>query len=126
MKFIRILALIISALLIVINIFNYFSKKDWIETTATITFVGLPDGMVFGNYTDLYGNTHDNTALYIDYFHQGHGADVDALSGKEVDIIYNPATNEIKKKNNLFMYFSLIFIIATLILHFSFKKRSRE
>ena len=27
-------------------------QRNWVTTTATITFVGLPDGAVIGTYTD--------------------------------------------------------------------------
>ena len=41
---------------------NDIQAIGWKKTTLTITFIGLPDGTVFGDYTDAAGRKHENEA----------------------------------------------------------------
>ncbi len=48
----------------------YFAAKDikvrnWHKTTLTVTFIGLPDGNVFGDYTDANGVQHKNEPAFF-------------------------------------------------------------
>ena len=98
------------------NINTYFHRQNWIETTAKITYVGLPDGAVIGMYTDINGNIHSDVTLYIDYFHQGHSVNVDGLIGKEIDIVYNPLTGEVDKNDTILYGLSFLMFLFSLVL----------
>lgn len=128
-KFIKVLLIIfwiISIIWCVFNVGFFLHRRDWVVATATITFVGLPDGAVIGAYTDADGNVHKDVALYIDYFHQGYGADVDNMIGKEVSIIYNPITGETNKNNGGSVCVSVIFLMLTVIIIIFFNKKNRK
>lgn len=49
--------------LILVNIVNDIKLLSWEKTTAQITFIGLPDGAVFGNYTDYRGVHSDEFCI---------------------------------------------------------------
>lgn len=61
-------------------------QRNWVTATATITFVGLPDGAVIGTYTDINNQIHSDVTLYIDYFYTGYNTNVDRLDGKKIGI----------------------------------------
>ena len=70
----KILILVIFILSIIwcaFNINTYMHQRNWVTTTATITFVGLPDGAVIGTYTDINNHIHSDVTLYIDSFYKG-------------------------------------------------------
>ncbi len=74
-------------------------RNDWIITTAEITFVGTPDGVVFGTFTDYNGMVHTNQVMYIDDKFMPIGLikgqprnDPDQYIGKTVRIMYDPKT----------------------------------
>ena len=51
----------------------YYAAKDikvrnWYKTTLTVTFIGVPDGTVFGDYTDAKGQLHQNKPAYYEPF----------------------------------------------------------
>lgn len=93
---------ILSIIWCTFNISTYIHQRNWITTTATITFVGLPDCVVFGTYTDINNHTHSDVTLYIEPFYKGDNANVDRLVGKKIDIIYNPLTGEVAKSNTMY------------------------
>ncbi|MBE6880824.1 MAG: hypothetical protein E7490_08345 [Ruminococcaceae bacterium] len=119
---ISIIIFVLSVIWIVFNIITSIHRQSWIVTTATITFVGLPDGAVIGTYTDINNHTHSDVTLYIDFFHKGYHANVDELIGKEVDIIYNPLTGEVDKNSTASYWFSfLLLLLSSLLMCFCIK-----
>ncbi len=122
----KILILVIFILSIIwcaFNINTYMHQRNWVTTTATITFVGLPDGVVIGTYTDINNHTHSDVTLYIDPFYKGYNANVDRLVGKKIDIIYNPLTGEVAKSNTVYYWISLfLFLLLSLSLCLCIKK----
>lgn len=90
---IAIVSLIFSVFSVVIRV----QRSDWIITTAKITFVGLPDGVVFGSFTDNNSVVHTDQAMYTDAKFMPAGLikgpprnDPELYIGKKVKIIYDP------------------------------------
>ncbi len=130
-KLSKLLILIVSLSLVVmiINLTNVISKKEWIKIEAIVTSVLLPDGVVCGDFTDMNGIRHKDEQLFSDFrFEQIRAIKkvnqekIDKYVGKKITILYNPeAGEEIKSYdrirnyneiiiNNLFSI--LIFIIS--------------
>ena len=112
-KIIMLIIFILSIIWFVSNISTYMHQRDWATATATITFVGLPDGAVIGTYTDINNHTYSDVTLYIDPFINGYHANADGLIGKEIDIIYNPFTGEVTKCNAVYCWLSLFLLILS-------------
>lgn len=68
---------------------DFLDKTTWFHTTATITLIGTPSGVVYGNYSGYMGKEYTNAILYIDYSLAGHGKNVEQHIGEEVEIIYD-------------------------------------
>lgn len=88
---------IVSLALVVCHIGVRIKRNDWIITTAKITFVGTPDGVVFGTFTDYNGMVHTDQAMYIDDKFKPTSLikgppryDPEPYIGKTVKIMYNP------------------------------------
>lgn len=88
-----IVSLVFSICSIVIRV----QRSDWIITTAEITFVGLPDGTVFGTFMDNNGVVHTDQAMYTDDKFMPAGLikgpprnDPEPYIGKTVKIMYDP------------------------------------
>ena len=116
-KILILVIFILSIILCAFNINTYMHQRNWVTTTATITFVGLPDGAVIGTYTDINNHTYSDVTLYIDPFYKSYNANVDRLVGKKIDIIYNPLTGEVAKSNTMYYWISLfLFLLSSLSL----------
>lgn len=88
---------IVSLIVFVCSVVNRVQRSDWIVTTAEITFVGLPDGVVFGSFTDNNGAVHTDWAMYTDakfkpagLIHGSPIKDPEPYIGKTVKIMYDP------------------------------------
>lgn len=73
-------------------------RSGWVVTAAEITFVGLPNGIVYGEFEDQDGNVHSEMCLYTDGKFMPKGlikgspwVDPEPYYGKKVRIIYDPA-----------------------------------
>ncbi len=106
-----------------------WERKDLIVTTATITFIGRPDGLVFFEYVDKEGVLHseddptDNPS-YRDGRYMGHSGDISSLIGKTVKIAYNPVSGRIDIDHHLMCYchiFSYILSVILLCLYWKMK-----
>lgn len=71
-------------------------RCGWIITTAEVTFIGLPDGMVFGTFTDYNGQVHSEYSMYLDGRFQMHfnptPIEPETYLGRTVRIMYDPST----------------------------------
>ena len=56
----------ISLIALVFAVKFRVERYRWIITTAEITFVGTPAGVVFGTFTDYNGKVHPDHSMYID------------------------------------------------------------
>lgn len=63
---ILILSAVLSSAVFASCIVTRIRRSGWIVTTAEITFVGLPDGLVFGTFEDSDGTVHTDRILYSD------------------------------------------------------------
>ena len=75
-------------------------RRDWevrayCRTTAEITFIGLPEGNVLGNYIDCSGKAHFNEPMYLDSSLSGYRTDVEQYFGKTVEILISPENGRI-------------------------------
>lgn len=88
---------IISLALLVCQIEVRIKRSDWVITTAKITFIGTPEGVVFGTFTDYNGTVHSDQVMYIDGKFQPKNLikgtpryDPKPYIGKTVKIMYKP------------------------------------
>jgi hypothetical protein len=119
------LALTISSLIwFIFNVIDVVQKKEWVITTAKITFIGLPQGNVYGTFTDIDNVIHESIRMYQDHrFTQVRalkkGADPEPYIGTTTKITYNPKTlidkygPDIEKYNP--HYFSLIALTVSIV-----------
>lgn len=130
MKTLRVLLyviLILSILLCTVNCVVTFQRKDWIETTAIITSVSLPDGIVNGTFTDSNNIVHDDVNLYQDnkYIVIGafkKGTNPELYIGTETKIVYNPNNGEIEQSNKMkLIIYIIVLIISITLLRLSIK-----
>ena len=88
----------ISLATLVVNIKFRIERRGWLITTAEITFIGLPDGIVFGTFTDYNGKVHSEYYLYLDgrfqRFLNPMPLKPEPYIGRTVRIMYDPSTVE--------------------------------
>lgn len=75
----------------------YYAAKDikvrnWYKTTLTVTFIGLPEGNVFGDYTDAHGVRHQNEPAFVNSAFSGYKTDVKQYYGSTFTILNDPET----------------------------------
>lgn len=134
MKTLRVLLyviLILSILLCTVNCVVAFQRRGWIETTAIITSVSLPDGIVNGTFTDSNNVIHDDVNLYQDNKFTvigafKKGANPELYIGTETKIVYNPDNGEIEQSNKTKVIISVITLIISIALLFLSKKYKRK
>lgn len=90
----------ISLTVLVFAIKFRIERHGWVITTAEITFVGLPDGLVFGTFTDYNGKVHSEYSMYIDgrfqpYFNPTP-IEPEPYLGNTVRIMYDPSTIDLE------------------------------
>lgn len=59
-------AALVSSVSSVYGIFIRVQRSDWLVAAAEVTFIGTPDGVVFGTFTDNNGTVYTDQAMYID------------------------------------------------------------
>ena len=99
--FIMIFIFIISLILSVYNVNRCIQTRNWYKTELTITFIGLPDGVVFGDYTDQNGVEQVNVSVYYDSSFVGNKTDTDKYIGKVVNIAIDPVSGKIVDHDRL-------------------------
>lgn len=107
-RFIIIVLSLITAISLTVLIFAIkfrIERQDWIITTAKITFIGLPDGIVFGTFTDYNGKVHSEYGMYIygrfqSYFNPTP-IESESYLGRTVRIMYNPSTIDLEGTNTI-------------------------
>ena len=101
-KLLRILMLPVFAgalLLTVRSARSLLKTRNWYRTTLTVTFIGLPDGTVFGDYTDAHGTLHQNEpALPFSFGDRNH---VEQYYGTEIAVLNDPDTGELVKADGM-------------------------
>jgi len=96
-----VVVLIWFALNLVTGIFTLCFSKDLYKTTATVTFVGLPEGTVFGNFTDSKGNEYVEKVMFQKAEFSRLGASkinqekFDRYVGSEITILYDEKNDDV-------------------------------
>ncbi|MDE6088579.1 MAG: hypothetical protein K2G25_09360 [Oscillospiraceae bacterium] len=130
MKKIKIILVIFHIFSIIICGFaidTLLERKEWLTTTATITFIGKPQGIVFCEYVDNKGVLHseddptDNPS-YCDSRYMGHSGDVSSLIGKTVKIVYHPVSGRIEKDHHLMCYYHIFSYMLSIVLLCVYRK----
>ena len=94
---------------------------NWYKTTLTVTFIGTPDGTVFGNYIDSKGQQHLNESAFYKSSFSGYKKNVEQYYGNVITIMVNPETGEIinyddlLKNNTVFLGLAILFGILLFI-----------
>ncbi len=83
-----------TLLFLVITIYNaisYAPKLHWEAADAVITFIGLPDGDVFIDFTDQRGEEHKQAPLGWIRLAPGYKlAEAEKHYGEKIRILYDP------------------------------------
>lgn len=98
-RFLRIVLILIASLSLAVClscIATRIERRDWIITTAEITFVGLPDGIVFGTFEDLNGTLHTDQVLYGDAWFQIVNEEPKSYYGTTVRIMYSSEDTDLR------------------------------
>lgn len=87
----------ISAIVFTFCVVQRIQRRDWVITTAEITFVELPQGIVCGTFDDTDGITHTDFILYQDagfgsknLIRGGAWIDPEPFYGTTTRIYYDP------------------------------------
>lgn len=118
---------VITILFFIISLIGavYYAAKDikvrnWHKTTLTVTSIGLPEGNVFGDYTDANGVPHQDEPAFIDSSLSGYKTDVEQYYGRTFTILNDPETGRILNYDNLIenniFYFGLTAVSGALLL----------
>ena len=94
-KIVLIIVIFISAIFICVNISRLVQMRNGETADCTITFIGLPDGAVFGDFTDSNGVDHVNEYLYISDFVRWHRAEAEKYYGSHIKILYDKESGKI-------------------------------
>ncbi len=127
LKNILILFHILAIIVCIFSIQNLWEKKEWLTTTATITFIGKPQGFVFCEYVDKEGVLHSeddptHNPSYRDGRYMGHSGGVSSLIGKTIKIAYNPDSGRIEKDHHLMCYCHIFSYILSIVLLCVYRK----
>ncbi|MDE6032212.1 MAG: hypothetical protein K2G32_11380 [Oscillospiraceae bacterium] len=102
-RFLIIVLSLITAISLTVLVFAIkfrIERHEWVITTAEITFVGLPDAVVFGTFTDYNGKVHSEYGMYIDgrfqQFLNPMPIKPEAYLGSTVRIMYDPSTIDLE------------------------------
>ena len=116
--------LIASTIGSTINIYFIIKSRNYYKSDATITFVGLPDGAVHGNFVDSEGKSHIDAYLYTDiklseffFIKKVSPKTIDKYIGKKITILFDSQTKDIINYNNMIkntIFNIIIFIILVL------------
>lgn len=108
-RFLIIVLSLITAISLTVLVFKIkfrVERRSWIITTAEITFIGTPDGIVYGTFTDCNGKVHSEHSMYLDgkfqTFLNPTAKDPDLYLGDTVRIMYDPSTIALEKRSHSF------------------------
>ncbi len=98
-RFLMVVLSLIAAISLTVFVFAVkfrMERHSWVITTAEITFIGLPEGAVFGTFTDYNGKVHSEYSMYADGRFQKQfnpiSIDYKTYLGRTVRIMYDPST----------------------------------
>jgi len=88
--------------------------RNWYKTTLTVTAIALPEGNVYGDYTDAHGVQHQNEPAFMDSSLSGYKTDVEQYYGSTITILNDPETGLNLKYSDLIKNNILCFGLAVL------------
>lgn len=108
---ISVIAAAISLAVMISCVVTGIKRSSWTVASAEITFVGLPNGIVFGEFEDQNGNVHSEMSLYFDVKFSPKGlikgspwVDPEPYYGKKIRIIYDPAGLDLDNPGGFWRY----------------------
>lgn len=120
---ILLIVLIISASGFLIGLVTFAKTKNLYKTNAKVTSIGLPDGAIYGDFTDEEGIFHSDEYLFVDHrftnffcIKRTNQNDVEKYIGTEITILYDSSNNKIISYNNLLRRIVINLIISLLSL----------
>ena len=121
------LILELSAIIKIVNVLKEVKSYPY-ETTATIYFIGLPDGTVFVSCYDENNVLHRDVTIRNKTI-QGKSNYVNSFYGKEIQILFNSKENkaislpDFHVNLTLAVIVPLMYLMIILICYFIYKKR---
>lgn len=128
-RIVLIIVIVISALFMCGSIGRLIQMRNGEIADCTITFIGLPDGAVFGDFTDSDGVEHANEYLYLNGFLQGDSADVEKYYGTHIKILYDKESGEIINYGHTVtsaLIGALLILISVIIIWIMTRKRKNS
>lgn len=117
--------LIVSAFGSAINIHSIIKSRSYHKTEAKITFIGLPDGTVYGNFVDAKGILHIDAYLYTDIkfteffsIKKTSSQKIDKHIGKKISILFDARTNTIINYENMVkntILYNIVLMISCIV-----------
>ncbi len=87
-------SIIFAVISLIFAVDMYAVKGGWYSAEATIDFIGLPVGAVYGSYIDEGGLQHTEEWLFLTQLIKGNGTDVNELVnsfyGDKISILISP------------------------------------
>lgn len=135
LKIFVLFVLIASAIGSVINIYSMIKSRSYYKSNATITFIGLPEGTVHGNFVDSEGKSHIDVYLYTDFkfteffsIKKVNQKKIDKHIGEKITILFDARTNTLINYDNMIkstILNNIVFIISCIVL-FIIRKGKRK
>ncbi|MBQ9947362.1 MAG: hypothetical protein IJO91_03150 [Oscillospiraceae bacterium] len=91
------------------------------KTTAVIDFIGLPQGVVMGSYTDESGESYKEREMFPTLLIGGNFVELETVEqyyGKEIDISINPHSGKIYYAPHLYAQiipFAVISLVSAIV-----------
>ena len=129
LRFILIFIFILSLIGAVCCAAEDIRVRDWYKTTLTVTFIGLPEGNVFGDYTDAKGVQHLNEPAFIKSSLSGYKTNAEQYYGSTFNILIEPETGLIRNYDELYrnsIFFSVLTVLSGALLFISRKYRKQD
>ncbi len=113
--------LIISVVGIFVDVYYVAKYKNYYKTDAVITFIGLPDGAVFGDFVDSEGNVNTKAYLYTDFrfteffsVKKVNNDTIEKYIGKKTKILFNTTSKDIASYDNLIKHIVINIVVFSI------------
>lgn len=99
----------------------------WKKTTLTVTFIGLPDGTAFGDYTDANGQKHENEPA-LSWPHS-KCRNVEQYYGQEITVLCGTEQGDVVGLESLIrgnLIFFCTTVLSAILLYFGFLRKKQQ
>ena len=99
----------------------------WKKTALTVTFIGLPDGSAFGDYTDANGRKHENEPALS--WPRSKCRNVEQYYGQEITVLCGTEKGDVVEYDSLIRGNLIFFgttILSAMLLYFGFFRKKRQ